>query len=71
MLLSDYDCKENDGTIWFPGRTRIPSDYGVHEVGVTVCGVQRVLGVLKSKRMWKTRKNSKFLDGADADLQRV
>ena len=41
MLSSDFHCKENDGTIWFPGRTRT-SDYCVHEVGVTVYGVQHV-----------------------------
>ena len=46
MLLLDFYCKENDGTISFLGRTihkgLVTSDYGVHEVGVTVCAVQKV-----------------------------
>ena len=41
MLSLDFDCKENDG-LWVvtihPGL--ITSNYGVHEVGVTVYGVQ-------------------------------
>ena len=46
MLLSDFHCKEND-RFWVisvhPGL--ITSNYGVHEVMDTVCGVQNVLGI--------------------------
>jgi hypothetical protein len=49
VLLSDFHCKENDGTIWIPGQTCNPglvtSDYGVPEVWVTMCGVLHVLDV--------------------------
>ena len=42
MLFSDFHCKENDCTIWSPGRTctlgLVTNDNRVHEVGVTVCG---------------------------------
>ena len=46
--------------IWFrvvpvhPGH--VTSDYGVHEVGVTVCGVQHVLGV-RVRRYKQSRTN--------------
>jgi hypothetical protein len=46
VLSSDFHCKENDGTIDFrvvPVHPRlVTNDYGVHEVGVTVCGVEHV-----------------------------
>ena len=46
MLSSDFHCNENYG-FWVvpvhPGL--VTSDYGVHEVVVTVCGVQHFLGV--------------------------
>ena len=46
MLSSDIHCKENDG---FKAVSVHPvlvtSDYSVHEVGDTVCGVRHVLGV--------------------------
>ena len=43
MLSSDYHCKEHDGFLIVPVHPElITSDYGVHEVGVTVCGVQHV-----------------------------
>ena len=46
MLSSDYHCKENDGFLIVPVHPElITSDNGVHEVRVTVCGVQHVLGV--------------------------
>ena len=46
MLLSDSHCKGNDGILVVPVNPGlVTSDYGVHEVGVTVCGVQHVLGV--------------------------
>jgi hypothetical protein len=38
VLSSNFRCKENNGTIGgvlHPGL--VTSDYGVHEVGVTVC----------------------------------
>ena len=41
MLSSDFHCKENDVfrvVSIHPGL--FTSDYGVHKVGVTVCGVQ-------------------------------
>ena len=41
MLSSDFHCKENDGFRVVPVHPGlIPSNYGVHEVGVIVCGVQ-------------------------------
>ena len=47
MLSSDLHFKENDG-LWVvpvhPGH--VTSVYGVHKVGVTVCGVQHVLLIL-------------------------
>ena len=46
MVSSDFHSKENDGfrvLSVHPGL--VTSDYGVHEVGVTVCRVQHVLGV--------------------------
>ena len=46
MLLSDFHFKENDGFQVVPVHPGFAtSDNGVHEVGVTVCVVQHVLGV--------------------------
>ena len=46
VLSSDFHCKQNDGFRGVPIHPGlITSDYGVQEVGVTVCGVQHVLGV--------------------------
>ena len=43
MLLSDFHWKENDGFRVIPVHPGlVTSDYGIHEVGVTVCGVQYV-----------------------------
>ena len=47
MLSSDFHCKENDSFRVVPARPElVTSDYSVHEVGVTVCGVHHVLWVL-------------------------
>jgi hypothetical protein len=49
VLLSDFHCKENDKRFGIrvvpvdPGL--VISDYGVHEVGITVCAVQHILGI--------------------------
>ena len=46
MLSSDFYCKENDGfRVIFVHPGLVTSDYGVHKLRVTVCGVQHVLGV--------------------------
>ena len=46
MLSSDFHFKENDGLRDVPVHPGlVTSDYGVHEVGVTVSGVQHVMGV--------------------------
>ena len=46
MLSSDFHCKKNDGFRVVPIHPElVTNDYGVHEVGVTVCGVQPILGV--------------------------
>jgi hypothetical protein len=40
MLSSDFDCKEDDGFRVVPVHPRlVTSDYGVHVVEFTVCGV--------------------------------
>ena len=46
MLSWNIHCKENDGFRVIPVHpVLLTSDFGVHEVGVTYCGVQHVLGV--------------------------
>ena len=46
MLSSDFHCKESDGLWVVPLHPAlVTSDYGFYEVGVTVCGVQHILGV--------------------------
>ena len=43
MLSWNIHCKENDGFRVIPVHpVLLTSDFGVHEVGVTVCGVQYV-----------------------------
>ena len=45
MLASDFHRKENEFRIVPIHPGLVTSDYGVHEVGVTVFGAQHVLGV--------------------------
>ena len=47
MVSSDFHFKENDGFLVLPVHPGlVTSNYGVHEVGVTVRGVEDVLLVL-------------------------
>ena len=44
MNSADFHCKENDGFQVVPVDPGLVTiDYGVLEVGVTVCGIQHVL----------------------------
>ena len=49
MVSLYFHRKENEGTVWFPVRNVHPglvtSDNGVQEFGVTVFGLQHVLGL--------------------------